>query len=194
MIEQAGRRQQRAPRQYMKILEAVEVVDGAKRIAVYPYDGFRISSSIDFPHPLVGNQQLEMEMTPEEYAREIAPARTFGFLDQISQLKDMGLVRGGSLANAVVFSTDSIMNSEGLRFPDECSRHKVLDLIGDLALIGYPLRAHVVAERAGHAMHTALVLKLVQDRSLWELVTLPESNLSLMSAPSTMELQSAASD
>ncbi|OFV99283.1 MAG: UDP-3-O-[3-hydroxymyristoyl] N-acetylglucosamine deacetylase [Acidobacteria bacterium RIFCSPLOWO2_12_FULL_54_10] len=194
MIEQAGRRQQRAPRQYMKILEAVEVVDGAKRIAVYPYDGFRISSSIDFPHPLVGNQQLEMEMTPEEYAREIAPARTFGFLDQISQLKDMGLVRGGSLANAVVFSSDSIMNSEGLRFPDECSRHKVLDLIGDLALIGYPLRAHVVAERAGHAMHTALVLKLVQDRSLWELVTLPESNLSLMSAPSTMELQSAASD
>ena len=114
---------------------------------------------------------MEIDISPESFTQQIAPARTFGFLDELPQMKDMGLVRGGSLANAVVFTRDSLMNDEGLRFPDECCRHKVLDLIGDLALIGYPLRAHVVAERAGHAMHTALVLKLVKDRSLWELTT-----------------------
>jgi UDP-3-O-[3-hydroxymyristoyl] N-acetylglucosamine deacetylase len=92
-------------------------------------------------------------------------------VDQIPQMKEMGLIRGGSLANALVFDRESVINPEGLRFPDECCRHKVLDLIGDLALIGYPLRGHVVAEQAGHAMHTALVLKLMRDRSLWELVS-----------------------
>ena len=174
LLRQAGRRRQRAPRSYLKVLRTVEVIDGAKRIAIFPHSRFRISSSIDFRHPMVGRQSMEIDISAESYTTQIAPARTFGFLDEIPQMKDMGLVRGGSLANAVVFTRDSLMNDEGLRFPDECCRHKVLDLIGDLALIGYPLRAHVVAERAGHAMHTALVLKLVKDRSLWELTTSEE--------------------
>jgi len=174
LLKQAGLRRQRARRSYLKLRRPVEVVEGSKRIAVFPHDGFRVTSSIDFPHPLIGRQEMELDLTPETFEREIAAARTFGFLDEIPQMKDMGLVRGGSLENALVFTRDSLLNTEGLRFPDECCRHKVLDLIGDLALIGYPLRAHVVAERAGHAMHTALVLKLVRDRSLWELTTADE--------------------
>ena len=174
LLKQAGLRRQRARRSYLKLRRPVEVVEGSKRIAVFPHDGFRVTSSIDFPHPLIGRQEMELDLTPETFEREIAPARTFGFLDEIPQMKDMGLVRGGSLENALVFTRDSLMNPEGLRFPDECGRHKFLDLIGDLALIGYPLRAHVVAERAGHAMHTALVLKLVRDRTLWELTASDE--------------------
>jgi UDP-3-O-[3-hydroxymyristoyl] N-acetylglucosamine deacetylase len=169
LIHAAGRRRQRAARSVLKVLQPVEVVEGRKRIALFPDSRFRITSRVDFPHPLVGRQSLETAITPETYAREIAPARTFGFLDQLPKMKDMGLIRGGSLANAVVFDHDTILNPEGLRFPEECCRHKILDLIGDLALIGYPLRGHVVAEHAGHAMHTALVLKLMRNRSLWEL-------------------------
>ena len=175
LLRKAGRRRQRSPRSYLQILRPVEVVDGGKRIAIFPHRPFRISSSIDFRHPLVGRQSMEIDISAESYTQQIAPARTFGFLDEIPQMKDMGLVRGGSLANAVVFTRDSLMNDEGLRFPDECCRHKVLDLIGDLALIGYPLRAHVVAERAGHAMHTALVLKLMKNPSLWKLTTSQEA-------------------
>lgn len=194
MLKQAGLRRQRARRSYLKLLRPVEVVDGSKRIAVYPCDRFRITSSIDFPHPSVGRQSLELDLTPETFEREIAPARTFGFLDELPQMQDMGLIRGGSLANALVFTRDSVMNEGGLRFPDECCRHKILDLIGDLALIGHPLRAHVVAERAGHAMHTALVLKLVRDHSLWELVPSEESAPEPRAIPRPLAFGHAASD
>ena len=171
LLQEAGRKQQRAPRTYLRVLEPVEVVEGAKRIAIYPDSVFRITSRIDFLHPLVGRQSLSLELSPETYAGQIASARTFGFLDELPRMRDMGLIRGGSLENALVFTRDALMNAEGFRFPDECCRHKLLDLVGDLALIGYPLLGRVLAERAGHAMHTALLLKLVRDRSLWELVT-----------------------
>ena len=186
LLQQAGPKRQRARRRYLRLRSAVEVVEGSKRIAVYPHDGFRVTSSIDFPHPMIGRQQIELDLTPEAFERQIAAARTFGFLDEIPQMKDMGLVRGGSLENAVVFTRYALLNKEGLRFPDECCRHKLLDLIGDLALIGHPLRAHVVAERAGHAMHTALVLKLVRDRSLWELTT--EEQPARVTVPAMPEL------
>lgn len=194
LLQKAGLRRQRAHRSYLKLLRPLEVADGNKRIAIFPDDRFRITSRIDFPHPLVGRQTLEIELTPETFARAIAPARTFGFLEKISEMQSMGLVRGGSLANALVFTKDSVMNSEGLRFPDECCRHKILDMIGDLALIGHPLLAHVVAERAGHAMHTALVLKLVRDRSLWELVTSEESPAATPAPLPSLALGHAASD
>ena len=171
LVRKAGKRRQRAPRSYLKVLKPVEVIEGAKRIAIFPASGFQISSAVDFPHPMVGRQSMEMEMTETSYASEIAPARTFGFVDELPQMKNMGLIRGGSLENALVFTRDGVLNGGGLRFADECCRHKVLDLIGDLALIGYPLRGLVIAERAGHAMHTALVLKLMKDRSAWRLTT-----------------------
>jgi UDP-3-O-[3-hydroxymyristoyl] N-acetylglucosamine deacetylase len=175
LLGRAGRHQQRAKRSILQVTRPVEVIEGSKRIALVPDSKFRISSQVDFPHPLVGRQEMEIEVTPQVFAGDIAPARTFGFLDQLPQMKDMGLIRGGSLENAVVFDRDSVMNPQGLRFPDECCRHKILDLIGDLALIGHPLRGHVIAECAGHAMHTALVLKLMRDRSLWELTTAENS-------------------
>jgi len=194
LLQRAGLRRQRAHRSYLRLLRPVEVVDGGKRIAVFPDERFRITSSIDFPHPCVGRQAMGIELTPAIFEREIAPARTFGFLDELPQMKNMGLIRGGSLANALVFTRDAVMNAAGLRFPDECCRHKILDLIGDLALLGHPLRAHVVAERAGHAMHTALVLKLVRDHSLWELVSSEEASVDTPAPVSALALGHAASD
>jgi UDP-3-O-[3-hydroxymyristoyl] N-acetylglucosamine deacetylase len=193
LLAEAGRRRQRASRAVLQVLADIEVTDGPKRIALHPGNGFFITSLVDFPHPLVGRQSLEVEITPERYADEIAPARTFGFFDQLPKMQDLGLIRGGSLDNAVVFGPDAVMNPGGLRFSDECCRHKILDLIGDLALIGHPLQGHVVAEQAGHAMHTALVLKLMRDRSLWRLTVdddLPEMGTAL--PPLVVAAQSAA--
>jgi len=114
---------------------------------------------------------LEMEVCPERYAEEIAPARTFGFEYELAQMRNMGLIRGASLENAVCFNREGILNPEGLRFPDECCRHKALDLIGDLALIGRPLLGHVIAEKAGHAMHFALVNRIMTDPTLYEILS-----------------------
>jgi UDP-3-O-[3-hydroxymyristoyl] N-acetylglucosamine deacetylase len=174
LIAQAGLRRQRARRRYAKVLKSVEVVDGAKRIAVYPSSTFQITYRILFPHPLISSQ--EFEFTPGEggYAADIAPARTFGFAEEVEMLRKNGLVRGGSLENAVVLTRDGMMNPEGLRFPDEFCRHKLLDLIGDLVMLGHPLIGYVVADRAGHAMHFALVTQLLRDKSAWELVTSEE--------------------
>ena len=194
LLAEAGRRRQRAARSVLRVVRPLELVDGAKRIALYPDTSFRITSHVEFSHPLVGRQSLELDLTPEAYAHEIAPARTFGFLDQLPMMKDMGLIRGGSLDNAVVFDRDSVMNPEGLRFPDECCRHKILDLIGDLALIGHGLRGHVVAEQAGHAMHTALVLKLMRDRSLWRLTSDDRAVESLPDLPTFAAAAQAATD
>ena len=172
LLRQAGRRQLRRERRYLRIRRTVEVRDGRKRITILPADGFRVTCATDFGHPLAGRQEVDLELTPDRYAQEIAPARTFGFERDLEQMRDMGLIRGASLSNAICFSSSGILNREGLRFPDECCRHKVLDLIGDLALIGHPLVGHVIAERAGHAMHTALVAQIMNDRSTFEIVTL----------------------
>jgi len=156
--------------------------------------GFHITSEIGFPHPMVGVQSTETTLCAATYPREIAPARTFGFLDELPAMRDMGLIRGGSLENALVFGPDGLLNPEGLRFSDECSRHKVLDLIGDLALLGHPILGHVIAERAGHAMHTALVLKLMKDRSTWTLVTADETTESAEPFASSELVAAAGAD
>ncbi|MBI3665582.1 MAG: UDP-3-O-acyl-N-acetylglucosamine deacetylase [Acidobacteria bacterium] len=174
LAEQAGRKQLRRKRRYLRIRRPVEVRDGARRLTVLPSDSFRVTCLTDYGHPLAGRQEIDIELTPQRYAQEIAAARTFGFERDLEQMRDMGLIRGASLSNAVCFTRDGILNQEGLRFPDECCRHKVLDLIGDLALIGRPLVGHVIAERAGHAMHTALVAKIMNNRSSYEVVTLDQ--------------------
>jgi len=119
----------------------------------------------------VGRQSLELEVTPERYASEIAFARTFGWQSDLDQMRNMGLIRGASLANAVCFNHNGVLNAEGLRAPDECCRHKALDLIGDLALLGRPLLGHVIAERAGHAMHVALVKRIMSDPTVYEIMS-----------------------
>ena len=170
LIEQAGIRQYRRKRRYLRIRRPVSVEDKGKRISILPAESFRLTCDTDYPSP-VGRQSLELELTPERYAAEIAFARTFGWEKDLDQMRNMGLIRGASLENAVCFSNDRALNAEGLRAPDECCRHKALDLIGDLALLGRPLLGHVIAERAGHAMHAALVARIMSDPSLYEIIT-----------------------
>jgi UDP-3-O-[3-hydroxymyristoyl] N-acetylglucosamine deacetylase len=171
MIEEARIRHYRRKRRYLRIRRPVTVEDRGKRISILPDEAFRLTCDINFDHPMVGKQALEMEVTPERYAAAIAPARTFGFEYELDQMRNMGLIRGASLENAVCFTQDGVLNPGGLRFVDECCRHKALDLIGDLALIGRPLLGHVIAERAGHAMHAALVARIMSDPSLYEILT-----------------------
>jgi len=170
LIEQAGIRQLRRKRRYLLIRRQVSAEDKHKRISILPDETFRLTCDTDYPDP-VGRQSLELEVTPERYATEIAFARTFGWETDLNQMRDMGLIRGASLENAVCFTPTGTLNPEGLRAPDECCRHKALDLIGDLALLGRPLLGHVIAECAGHAMHAALVTRIMQDSSLYELLT-----------------------
>jgi UDP-3-O-[3-hydroxymyristoyl] N-acetylglucosamine deacetylase len=176
LLQKAGVKQLRRPRRRLRIRRPVEVLENGKRITVMPHETFRITCETNYGHPLAGRQVLELELTPDDYARSIAPARTFGFSADLDRMRDMGLIRGATLDNAICFNGNSILNPGGLRFPDECCRHKVLDLIGDLALIGRPLLGHVIAERAGHAMHTALVHKIMRDPSCYELVTGEEAS------------------
>lgn len=192
LISEAGIRRQRAHRAFAKILRTVEVTDGAKRVAVYPSDEFRISYTIAFPHPLIGEQSLDFDPGHGNYETEISPARTFGFIEESEMLQKNGLVRGGSLENAIVLTRDGLLNPEGLRFPDEFCRHKILDILGDLALLGHPILGHVVAERAGHAMHFALVSRLLRDKSAWTLVNSADTEAQAAS-PSRAKVEAIAS-
>jgi UDP-3-O-[3-hydroxymyristoyl] N-acetylglucosamine deacetylase len=175
LLRKAGRFEYRRPRRYMRILKPVRVEAPGKTVSILPFEGFQLRCHNFYNHPLVGEQSLDLDLTPEDFAREIAPARTFGFEYELDQMRDMGLIRGASLENAICFTREGVANPGGLRFPDECCRHKALDLLGDLALIGRPLLGCVVAEKAGHAMHVALVNKLMSDPSLYQMVTLAGS-------------------
>jgi len=167
----AGIRTQRRRRETIRILRPVEVREGDKFIGVYPGSGYSIQYAIDFPAP-IGNQRAYVDLAADTYGALIAGARTFGYKADEKRLRDMGLIRGASAENAIILTSQGPENGP-LRFADEYVRHKVLDLIGDLALAGRRIEGHVVAERAGHAMHTALVSRLLKDRSLWELAHVP---------------------
>jgi UDP-3-O-[3-hydroxymyristoyl] N-acetylglucosamine deacetylase len=166
LLERAGTRRLRRRRRYIKVTKPLEFCDGDRRIGIYPADEFRVQCMVDYGHPAIGPQDVEMGVDRQAFSRELAPARTFGFLKDFAGLQAMGLIRGGSLANAIVLDDKSILNGP-LRFPDEFGRHKALDLIGDLALVGRPLLASIVAHRAGHSLHTQLVTRLLEDHSLW---------------------------
>jgi UDP-3-O-[3-hydroxymyristoyl] N-acetylglucosamine deacetylase len=170
LIHQVGIRKQRRPRTYLRIRHALEMREGDKFIAVYPADSYSVSYTINFPHQLIGKETFSVELANGNYLREIASARTFGSRQDEKTLRNMGLIRGASRENCVVLTKDDVENPP-LRFADEFVRHKVLDLIGDLALLGKQILGNVVADRAGHAMHTALVSRLLRDRTLWEETT-----------------------
>ena len=170
LIEQAGIRTYRRKRRYLRIRRPISVEDKGKRISILPDEAFRLTCDTDYPTP-VGRQSLELEVTPERFASELAFARTFGWQTDLDQMRNMGLIRGASLENAVCFTPEGPLNPGGLRAPDECCRHKALDLIGDLALLGRPLLGHVIAERAGHAMHAALVARIMSDPTIYEIIT-----------------------
>jgi UDP-3-O-[3-hydroxymyristoyl] N-acetylglucosamine deacetylase len=170
MLARAGTRRLRRQRRYIHVVKPLEFSDGDRRIGIYPADEFRVHCFVDYHHPCAGPQEIEMPVNRETFSRELAPARTFTFVKELVALQKMGLIRGGSLANAIVMDDNSILNSP-LRFADEFVRHKALDLIGDLALVGRPLQGRLVAHKAGHALHTQLVTRLLEDRSLWKETT-----------------------
>jgi UDP-3-O-[3-hydroxymyristoyl] N-acetylglucosamine deacetylase len=168
LIQQAGLRAQRRLRRQLVIHRPIEVRDGNRWVRVVPSRDFKLSVAIDYAHPAIGRQSLDsLKLSPRVFAREIAPARTFGFLNDVQQLQACGLARGGSLQNAVVLDDEQVLNRDGLRFPDEFVRHKALDLVGDLALLGLSVRGHFKAMRSGHTLHRALVDEIRANPSCW---------------------------
>jgi len=166
LLARAGTRRLRRLRRYIRVVKPLEFADGDRRIGIYPAEEFRVHCFVNYDHPAVGPQEVELAVDHDSFSRELASARTFGFVKDFAGLKAMGLIRGGSLENAIVLDDRIILNPP-LRFPDEFGRHKALDLIGDLALVGRPLQARIVAHKAGHALHTQLVTRLLADRTLW---------------------------
>ncbi len=171
LVTEAGVRTLPARRRYLKVLRPVSLSRGDKRIALYPSDHLKLTYSISFDHPLLRHQARTLRITEETFVEQIAPARTFGFLKEVEMLRQNGLALGGSLDNAVVLGETGVLNNQ-LRFEDEFVRHKMLDALGDLALVGYPIVGHVVAHRAGHGLHTAFAAKLLQEKDAWEIVEL----------------------
>jgi len=170
LLKEAGIRHLDAPRRVIALKRPIGVVDGDREVTVYPADRFRITYTIDFSHPAIGRQTFARTVGRRVFVDELASARTFCLLKDVQVLRKRGLALGGSLANAVVVGDSGPLNS--LRFPDEFVRHKALDLIGDLALLGHPLLGHVVAYKAGHEMHSRLLRQLIADRDAWTLTTL----------------------
>jgi UDP-3-O-[3-hydroxymyristoyl] N-acetylglucosamine deacetylase len=168
LLHEAGVKRLSATRKYLKVLRPVTVSSGDKRVAVYPSDHFKVSYTISFDHPLLRHQSRTARITEQSFAEDLAPARTFGFLKEVEWMRQQGLALGGSLDNAVVIGDTGVLNV--LRFEDEFVRHKILDAIGDLTLLGRPLLGHVVAHRAGHALHTSLAARLLDEPDAWCLV------------------------
>lgn len=171
LIQEAGVKAQSEPRRYLKVLRPITVSRGDAVMSVYPADAFKVTYTISFDHPLLRHQSHTLSVTEESFVEHLAPARTFGFLREVEMLRQHGLALGGSLENAIVLSETGVLNNT-LRFEDEFVRHKILDAIGDLALLGNPILGHVVANRAGHAMHTAFARRVLEERDAWTIVEL----------------------
>lgn len=170
MIERAKVVEQEAARRSLLIREKVSIEQGDRHISIEPADAYEIDCVIDFKHPLIGAQHFRVCVTNGTFGREIAAARTFGFTEEIEALRRSNLIRGGSLDNAIVLTENGMLNETSLRFADEFVRHKILDIIGDLALLGMPIMGRVTAYKSGHILHAALMTKLLRQRAAWEIV------------------------
>jgi len=172
LIQEAGVKTLAAARQYLKILRPITLARGDKRIALYPSDHFKVTYSVSYDHPLLRHQARTIELTEERFIDQVAPARTFTFLKDVEMLRQNGLALGGSLENAIVLGETGVLNN-ALRFEDEFVRHKILDAIGDLALVGHPVVGHLVAHRGGHALHTEFAARILEETECWSLVEDP---------------------
>jgi UDP-3-O-[3-hydroxymyristoyl] N-acetylglucosamine deacetylase len=181
LIHEAGLRPLKASRRYLKLVRPVEVARGGKWARMSPSDHFRVSYTIGFDHPLLRHQAASLRVGADTYAETIAPARTFGFLREVEMLRRAGLALGGSLENAIVIGETGVLNQK-LRFEDEFVRHKILDAIGDLSLLGHPVVGHLEASKAGHSLHAALARAVLDAPDAWSLVTLPQ--LPVVTVPS----------
>lgn len=171
LIMDAGIAKQSKKRPYVRITKPVVLTDGNAELTALPYDGLRITYRILFNHNLLGEQKLSLDMNEENFLIEIAPARTFGFLKEVESLRANGLAKGGSIDNAIILGENGILNSTGLRFKDEFVRHKILDLLGDMSLLGYPIRGHIIANKSGHSTNLKFLKKLLSLPSQWELIS-----------------------
>lgn len=171
-IQSVGLIEQEQPRKYCYLTEPIYYSEGDKQAYAVPYNGLRLTVTIEFPHPSIGKQKLDLDINEQSFTRDLAAARTFGFLKDVEALKSKGLAQGGSLANAVVLDDRGILNPEGLRWPDEFVRHKALDALGDLVTLTMPLMGHVVLYKAGHDMMNKLVKKILESTQSYKLVEL----------------------
>jgi UDP-3-O-[3-hydroxymyristoyl] N-acetylglucosamine deacetylase len=192
LVQSAGIVSQNRRQPYLKITQPLEVIDGARRVRIEPSATPKITYSIQYDHPLIQTQTYVYEHSVQAFESEIAEARTFGFLKEVEALWARGLGRGGNLDNTVVLSQDGIVNESGLRFSNEFVRHKVLDLIGDLSLLGVPLIGHVVADRSGHALHTRLVEQIINHPEKWVLLNATGSVATADPVPALAALRSAS--
>jgi UDP-3-O-[3-hydroxymyristoyl] N-acetylglucosamine deacetylase len=167
LIQCAGVREQSKAKKIMRILKRIEVTDGDKQCALYPSSGFKVSYLLDYDHPLLRERRVSIDFARQAYTREVSRARTFGFLHEIEALQKAGLALGGSLENAIVLDQYRVMNESGLRYDDECVRHKILDTVGDLSLAGFPIVGSFEGARTGHQMNHRLVTALLEDQSAW---------------------------
>jgi UDP-3-O-[3-hydroxymyristoyl] N-acetylglucosamine deacetylase len=175
IIPGAGIVKQNIKKKFLRILDKIEIEEDGKAISILPHAETKITYTIDFEHALIGLQHYSLTLTNNSFIREIAPARTFGFLSEFKNLQKQGLIKGGTLDNAVVIDQDKIINKEGLRFRDEFVRHKILDLVGDFSLLGHPIQGHIIAQRAGHTLHAKLMAKILQEKQSWELIEEPSN-------------------
>ena len=173
LIESAGIEEQRAPKQFIRIKHSVEICDGDKWAKFDPYDGFKVDLTIDFDHPAVqsSKQHACIDFLESSFIKDVSRARTFGFLDEVEALQEAGLARGGSLDNAIVMDAFHILNDEGLRYRDEFVKHKILDAVGDLYLLGHLLVGAFSAHKSGHSMNNRLLRRLLETESAWEYVS-----------------------
>ena len=173
LIQSAGLQEQNTPKQFIRIKQVIEVHDGEKWVRFEPFEGFKVTFNIDFDHPILksSSQSASIDFSTASFMKEISRARTFGFLQDVEALQDAGLARGGSLDNAIVMDAYHILNDEGLRYGDEFVRHKILDAIGDLYLLGYPLVGSFIAHKSGHYLNNRLLRELVAQPQAWELVS-----------------------
>jgi UDP-3-O-[3-hydroxymyristoyl] N-acetylglucosamine deacetylase len=181
LIQEAGVKRLSTARKYLKVLRPIALSHGDKRIAIYPSEHFKVTYSIAFDHPLLRHQSRTIRVSEESFVEDIAPARTFGFLKEVEMLRQRGLALGGSLENAIVIGDTGVLNN-GLRFDDEFVRHKILDVIGDLALIGHRIIGHVVAPRGGPALHTAFAARVLEDVDAWQLMEWPSKSAAVEAA------------
>jgi UDP-3-O-[3-hydroxymyristoyl] N-acetylglucosamine deacetylase len=170
LIAKAGITEQNSPKHFLKILEKVEFEDGDRKMSIEPSDKYEIECVIDFPHPFINEQKYNFTFENGSFGREIASARTFGFTSEIEMLRRANLALGGSLENAIVLTPEGMLNKNPLRFADEFVRHKILDIIGDFALLGMPLLGKITARKSGHSVHASLMSKLLKTESAWEIV------------------------
>lgn len=179
LLKSAGIVEQAAPKKFIRVIGAVDVRDGDKWARFTPHDGFRLDFTIDFPHPLFGseNKHVVIDFAEHSYVKEVARARTFGFMQDVEAMRAAGLALGGSLQNAIVLDESRVLNTEGLRYENEFVKHKVLDAIGDLYLCGHPLLAAYSAHKAGHALNNQILRVLLEDRTAWEIATFEEDAL-----------------